>query len=141
MHTKRKQHPVADAATSKERGAKLNNQPKIYPRLERNIEINTNQGYKTIRALFDTGASIFAIDETWAKSNNMPTLQRDNPVSVFGFSGEQETSFGNNFTPYLTLRIADHETMVSAEVGKLEQGIDLIVPGGWFLVEHPMSFE
>ena len=91
--------------------------------------------------MFDTGASIFAIDNTSAQTNNIPTVQRDNPVTVFGFSGQQEQSFGKTFTPYLILKIADHETTVSAEVGKLEPGIDLIIPGGWFLVEHPMSFD
>src|SRR5205085_5063431 len=30
---------------------------------------------------------------------------------------------------------------MSTELGTLEEGIDLIIPGGWFLVEHPMTFE
>src|SRR5205807_2033158 len=29
----------------------------------------------------------------------------------------------------------------SAKLGILEEGIDLIIPGGWFSVEHPMTFE
>src|SRR5205085_12524213 len=37
--------------------------------------------------------------------------------------------------------IGQHETNISAKLGTLEEGIDLIIPGAWFLVEHPMTFE
>jgi hypothetical protein len=41
----------------------------------------------------------------------------------------------------MNLRIAEHVSQISCEIGPLEKGVDLIIPGGWFLVEHPMSFE
>src|SRR5437660_9976806 len=48
---------------------------------------------------------------------------------------------GRYFAPFLTIIIGQHETNISAELGTLEEGIDLIIPGGWFLVEDPMTFE
>ena len=39
------------------------------------------------------------------------------------------------------ITINQHETTISAEFGTLEEGIDLIIPAGWNLVEHPMSFD
>src|SRR5437660_10309657 len=48
---------------------------------------------------------------------------------------------GRYFAPFLTIIIGQHETNISAELGTLEEGIDLIIPGGWFLVEHPMTLE
>jgi hypothetical protein len=41
----------------------------------------------------------------------------------------------------VNLKIEEHVTQISCEIGPLEKGVDLIIPGGWFLVEHPMSFE
>jgi hypothetical protein len=67
-------------------------------------------------------------------------MEREKPISLFGFSGQQETSFGRYFTSLLNLRIAEHVSQISCKIGPLEKVVDLIIPGGWFLVEHSMSF-
>jgi hypothetical protein len=41
----------------------------------------------------------------------------------------------------VNLRIEDHISQISCEIGPLEKGIDLIIPGAWFMVKHLMSFE
>jgi hypothetical protein len=94
-----------------------------------------------MRALFDTGANVFILSQERAQIHNIFVMEREKPISLLGFSGEQETSFGKYFAPFINLRIAEHITQVSCEIGPLEKGVDLIIPGGWFLVEHPMSFE
>src|SRR5205085_7618852 len=63
------------------------------------------------------------------------------PLRVFGVSGQQDHTAGKYSAPFLTLIIGQHETNISAELGILEEEIDLIISGGWFLVEHPMTFE
>jgi hypothetical protein len=68
-------------------------------------------------------------------------MEREKPISLLGFSGQQETSFGKYFAPLINLRIEELVSQVSCEIGPLEKGVDLIIPGGWFLVEHSMSFE
>jgi hypothetical protein len=68
-------------------------------------------------------------------------MEREKPISLLGFSGQQETSFGKYFAPLINLRIAEHVSQISCEIGPLEKGVDLIIPGGWFLVVHPKSFE
>jgi hypothetical protein len=68
-------------------------------------------------------------------------MEREKPISLLGFSGQEETSFGKYFAPLINLRIEDHVSQISCEIGPLEIGVDLIIPGGWFMVEHPMSFE
>jgi hypothetical protein len=60
---------------------------------------------------------------------------------LLGISGQEDASFGKYFTPLLNLRIEDHVSQSSYELGPLEIGVDLIILGGWFVVEHPMSFE
>jgi hypothetical protein len=68
-------------------------------------------------------------------------MEREKPISLLGFSGQEETSFGKYFAPLIQLRIEDHISQISCEIGPLDIWVDLIIPGGWFMVEHPMSFE
>jgi hypothetical protein len=68
-------------------------------------------------------------------------MEQEKSISLLGFSGQQETSFGKYFAPLINLRIVEHVSQISCEIGPLEKGVDLIIPGGWFLVEQPMSFE
>jgi hypothetical protein len=60
---------------------------------------------------------------------------------LLGFSGHEDISFGKYFTPSLNLKIEEHISQISCEIGPLEIGIDLIILGRWFMVEHPISFE
>src|SRR5205085_5894955 len=92
-------------------------------------------------ALFDMGANIFVLDDQWAAQCSLSYLERDEPLRVFGFSGKENHTAGKYFAPFPTVIIGQHETNISAELGTLEEGIDLIIPGGWFLVEHPMTFK
>jgi hypothetical protein len=68
-------------------------------------------------------------------------MERENRITLLGFSRQEDTSFGKYFAPLITLKISDHVSQISCEVGPLEKGVDLIISEGWFLVEHPMSFE
>ena len=116
------------------------NHPHVFQRLIQKVIINTPKGPQTCQALLDTGANIFVLDEQLAAQWQIFRVQRDCPISVFGFSGKQKDNMGKQFTPFLSLTIGEHKTTILAEFGRLEDGIDLIIPGEWFLVEHPMSF-
>src|SRR5437588_7733164 len=104
------------------------------------VTLHTPLGPQKCNALFNTRANIFVLDDQWAAQFSLSYLERDEPLRVFGFS-EQDHTAGKYFAPFLTIIIEQHETNISAELGTLEEGIDLIIPGGWFLVEHPMTFE
>jgi hypothetical protein len=60
---------------------------------------------------------------------------------LLSFSGQEETWFGKYFAPVLNLRIKDHISQISCEIGPLQIGVDLIILREWFIVKHPMSFE
>ena len=49
----------------------------IFPRLIHQIQIATPEGDKPAMALFDTGANIFVLDNTWASSGKKPPLVQD----------------------------------------------------------------
>jgi hypothetical protein len=67
-------------------------------------------------------------------------MENEKPISLLGFAGQEEKSFGKYFAPLIQLRIEDHVSQISCEIGPLEIAVDLIIPGGWFMVEHPMRF-
>jgi hypothetical protein len=68
-------------------------------------------------------------------------MERENPISLLGFSGQRETTFGKYFAPLINLMIEEHVSQISCEIGPLKKGVDLINPGRWFLVEYLMRFE
>ena len=37
--------------------------------------------------------------------------------------------------------IDKHESFIACEIGTLEAGINLIIPGGWFIDDHPLTFD
>src|SRR3978361_266560 len=115
-------------------------EPIIYQRLIREVKIDTPEGTKTIQALFDTGANVFVLDHEWASSNSIFCIERQVPLTITGFAGQPETSAGKAFTPHLQLTIHPHVTSISCDPATLERGIQLIIPGEWFLKEHPMTF-
>src|SRR5947209_12326200 len=136
---KRKTLPIV-GTPSREKKIKTNT-PKIYNNLIREVTLQTYFVPQKSNALFDTGANIFVLDNQWAAQFSLSYLERDEPLLVFRFSGQQDHTAGKYFAPFLTIIIGQHETNISAELGTLEEGIDLIIPRGWFLVEHPMTFE
>src|SRR5205085_11557703 len=136
---KRKTLPVA-GTPGREKKVKINT-PKIYNRLIREVILQTPLGPQKCNALFDTGANILVLDNQWAAQFSLSYLERDEPLRVFRFSGQQDHTAGRYFAPFLTIIIGQHETNISAELETREEGIDLIIPGRWFLVEHPMTFE
>src|SRR5437588_10703174 len=136
---KRKTLPVA-GTPGWEKKIKTNT-PKIYSRLIREVMLQTPLGPQKCNALFDMGANIFILDDQWEAQFSLSYLERDEPSRVFGFSGQQDHTAGKYFAPFLTVVIGQYETNISAELGTLEEGIDLILPVGWFLVEDPMTFE
>jgi hypothetical protein len=68
-------------------------------------------------------------------------MKREKPIALLCFSGQENKSFGKYFIPLINLRIEDHISQILCEMSPLELGADLIIPGGWFMVEHSMSFE
>jgi hypothetical protein len=68
-------------------------------------------------------------------------MEQEKPITLLGFSGQEETSFGKYFAPLLNIRIEDHISQISRPIGPLETGFDIIIPGEWFMVKHPMSFK
>ena len=139
MIRKRPSLPVAGIPSRKKK--QRTNQPHIFEQLIRTVTLDTPTGPQVCQALFDTGANIFVVNEQYAAQWQLFRVQRENPILVFGFSGKQEQDIGKQFAPLLQLKIGEHETTISAELGRLENDIDLIIPGGWFMVKHPMSFE
>jgi hypothetical protein len=57
-------------------------------------------------------------------------MERENPISLVGFSGQEDTSFGKYFAPLINLKIEDHISHISCEIGPLEIEADLSIPGG-----------
>jgi hypothetical protein len=57
-------------------------------------------------------------------------MKQEKLITLLGFSGQEETSFQKHFIPLLNLRIEDHISQISCEIGPLEIGVDLIIPGG-----------
>jgi hypothetical protein len=68
-------------------------------------------------------------------------MEREKPITLLGFSGQEDTLFEKYFTPLLNLKIEKHISQISCEIGSLEIGVNLLGPGGWFMVEYPMSFK
>jgi hypothetical protein len=68
-------------------------------------------------------------------------MEREKPIMLLGFSGQEDTSFGKYFAPLINLRIEEHISQISCKIGPLEIEVDLIIPGGWFMMKHPMSFK
>jgi len=67
-------------------------------------------------------------------------VQRQHQLNITGFAGLTEASAGKAFTPHLQLTIGHHTTSISCELATLEPGIQVIIPGGWFLIQHPLTF-
>jgi hypothetical protein len=105
-------------------------QLRIFSRLQRTITLKTPERNKKIRALFDTGSNVFILSQERAQIHNLFVMERGKPISLLGFSGQQETAFGKYFAPLINLRIEDHVSQVSCEIGPQEKGVDLIIPGG-----------
>jgi hypothetical protein len=68
-------------------------------------------------------------------------MEQEKPITILGFSGQEDTSFGKYFAPLINIRIEDYISHISCEIGPREIWVDLIIPRGWFMVEHVMSFE
>src|SRR5436853_761160 len=99
---KRKTLPVA-GTPGREKKVKTNI-PKIYDRLIREVILQTPLGPQKCNALFDTGAN-FVLDDQWAAQFSLSYLERDEPLRVFGFSGQQDHTAGKYFAPFLTIII------------------------------------
>jgi hypothetical protein len=110
-------------------------------RLLRTITIKTLDGPKMIRAIFDTEANVFILSQERAQIHNIFIMKREKPILLVGFSGQEDTLSGKYFVPLISLRIEEHVSQISSEIGLLEIGVDLIIPGGWFMVEHPIRFK
>src|SRR5436853_5021344 len=105
---KRKTLPTA-CKTGREKKIKTNT-PKIYNRLIREVTLQTPLGPQKCNALFDTGANIFVLDDQWAALFSLSYLERDEPLRVFGFSGQQDHTAGKYFAPFPTIINGQHET-------------------------------
>jgi hypothetical protein len=57
-------------------------------------------------------------------------VKQEKPITLLGFSGQEETSFGKYFAPLLNIKIEDHIFQVTCEIGPLKIGVDLIIPRG-----------
>jgi hypothetical protein len=106
-----------------------NKQPPIFLRLLRTVTIETLDGPEHIRALFDRGANVFILNQERAQINNLFVMEQEKPILLLGFSGQEDTSFGKYFAPLINLKIKDHISKISCQIGPLETGIDFIIPG------------
>src|SRR6266849_699159 len=115
-------------------------EPVVYTRLIRPVQLQTPRGNQTVQALFDTGSNVFVLDQNWATTHSIFQVQRQSQLNIPGFAGQKEASAGKAFTPHLQLSIGSHTMSISCELATLEPGIQLIILGGWFLVQHPITF-
>ena len=81
------------------------------------------------------------LDSNMASKLQIRQIKRSEPLEILGFSGTPSSSAGQEYAPFVRIVIDKHETFIACEIGKLENGINLIIPGGWFLDDHPLSFE
>ena len=95
---KRKALPVA-GTPGREKKIKTNT-PKIYNRLILEVTLQTPLGPQKCNALFDTGTNIFVLDDQWAAQFSLSYLKRDEPLRVFGFSGQQDHTVGKYIAPF-----------------------------------------
>jgi hypothetical protein len=59
--------------------------------------------------------------------HNIFIVVREKPITLLGFSKQEDISFGKYFAPLINLRIEDHVSQISFEIGPLEIGINLII--------------
>jgi hypothetical protein len=57
-------------------------------------------------------------------------MKREKPITLLGFSGQEEMSFKKYLTPLLNIEIENHVSQVSCEIGPLKNGTVLVIPGG-----------
>ena len=124
--------------TDRNRPAK---EPRIYHRLIRRVQIRTDAGLRYANALFDTGANIFMLDSKIANKLHIRQIKRLEPLEILGFSGTAVPSVGQTYAPFVRLVIDKHESFIACKIGTLEAGIHLIIPGGWFIDDHPITFD
>ena len=115
-------------------------EPRLYNRLIRRVQIRTDSGLRYANALFDTGANIFMLDTNTADKLGIRRIHRTDILEIRGFSGKISPTAGQSYAPFVRLVIDKHESFIACEIGELENGINLIIPGGWFLDDHPMTF-
>ena len=116
-------------------------EPRIYNRLIRRVQIRTDAGLRYANALFDTGANIFMLDTKTANKLHIRQITRSDPLEILGFSGAAVPTAGQSYAPFVRLVIDKHESFIACEIGTLEPGINLIIPGGWFIDDHPLTFD
>jgi hypothetical protein len=56
-------------------------------------------------------------------------MEREKPVTLLCFSGQEKTFFRKYFVPLLIIKVKDHISQVSCEIGPLEAGVNFIIPG------------
>jgi hypothetical protein len=68
-------------------------------------------------------------------------MKQERFITLLGFLGQEEISFGKYFAPLLNIRIEEHVSQISCKIGPLETGVDLLISRGWFMVEYLIGFE
>ena len=116
-------------------------EPRIYNRLIRRIQIRTDAGLRYANTLFDTSANIFMLDTKTANKLHIRQITRSDPLEILGFSGAAFPTAGQSHAPFVRLVIDKHESFIACEIGTLEPGTYLIIPGGWFIDDHPLTFD
>jgi hypothetical protein len=51
-------------------------------------------------------------------------MEHEKPITLLGYSGQEELSFGKYFAPLLNIIIEEHRSQVLCEIGPLEKGTD-----------------
>ena len=116
-------------------------EPRIYNRLIRQVQIRTDAGLRYANALFDTGANIFMLDSKIANKLHISQIKRPEPLEILGFSGTAVPSAGQAYAPFVRLVIDKQKSFIACEIGTLKAGINLIIPRGWFIDDHRLTFE
>lgn len=70
-----------------------------------------------------------------------PKGAKKRPRTVGNFAREIDTGTGETFTKYMKMFIGNgHGSLIASGVGPIESGIDLIIPSGWWLKDHRLTY-
>ena len=81
------------------------------------------------------------LDSKIANKLHICQIKRSEPLEILGFPGTAVPSAGQAYAPFVRLVIDKQESFIACEKGTLETGTNLIIPGGLFIDDHPLTFD
>ena len=112
-------------------------EPTIYPRPRGKVSFWIDGTWVPARAMLDSGSNVFLMSPVFSRKWGVPKVQRDVPIPIQGFDGEAVSGAGHAFTQPIRMLIGTgHISTISCEIGLMEPGLDLIIPGKYLSLIH-----